>query len=211
MKISHKLLGLMVFLLWITVPQVTLASSDTKGSVVKFYGLANANVISNTIATKIARSNLDLTGYDCFELPVFDPASGKKQGVGVDCLRPIDTAGDAKGEGLQMEAITFFFFKNGTLVNHGCTSVRPFFEGVGDTGVTHLTGSIGPSEFGAAPSINAPEVCKVDQGIIYSSGEYRELSGSVRLSGAVNLSNANIGQIKFSCLFVLNFNKTEKD
>lgn len=211
MKISHKFLKLMAFLVWITVPQAVLASSDTKGSVVKFYGLANANVISNNIASKITRTNIDLTGYDCFELPVLDPASGKKQGVGVDCLRPIDTAGDAKGEGLQMEAITFFFFKNGTLVNHGCTSVRPFFEGVGDTGVTHLTGSIGPSEFGALPSNNAPEACKVDQGIIYSSGAYRGSPGSVRLSGAVNLSNANNGQIKFSCLFVLNFNKAENN
>ncbi len=182
------------------------AKSEQNGLAVKFFGLGTAGVISQSIAEAMQDSNIDVTGFDCFQLPVLDPASEKKRGIGVDCLRPISVTGDAKGEGLQMEAITFFFLKGGIIVNHGCTSIRPFFEGVGDAGVTHMTGSIGASEFGTPISANSPEVC-TNQGIIFGTGQYRDMKGEARLSGAVNLSNASNGQIRFSCLFVLRLNK----
>ena len=111
--------------------------------------------------------------------------------------------GDAAGDGLQIEAKTFFFLPQGTVVNHGCTSVRPFFSGVGDTGATHITGSIGPAEFGAEPNADMPLVCQDAGGIVYTDRGFTNHGGSARLSGAVNLTNAGAGEITFSCVFVL--------
>ena len=204
-KTSKLLLALIINFI-VTVPAFA-DSLYPKGLVVKFFGEGHAGLISPTIKSQIDYSNIDLTGFDCFELPVLDPASGKKLGIGVDCLRGISSAGDVHGDGLQLEAITFFFLKNGSVVNHGCTSVRPFFEGIGDTGVTHMTGSIGSTEFGSAPSSNSPTECSSNQGIINGTGIFKDVKGEARLSGAVNLNNAANGIIKFSCLFVLNFDK----
>jgi hypothetical protein len=161
------------------------------GKAVKFFGTAQA----------VAESGVDVTGFACFQAPLLDLATGRVVGTGVDCLNPFDTAGDAAGEGLQIEAKTFFFFKKGLVVNHGCTSVRPVFAGVGDAGVTHITGSIPAEEFGAdAAPIPA---CDEAGGVILTTGGFRGASGAVRLSGAVNLSNAGAGEITFSCIFVL--------
>jgi hypothetical protein len=94
------------------------------------------------------------------------------------------------------------------LVNNGCTSVRPFFAGVGDSGVTHMTGSIGPDELGGnnPPLTDSP--CETAGGIVHSTrGLRRFADGEVRLSGAVNLSQAGDGVITFSCIFVIKNDK----
>jgi hypothetical protein len=199
-----KLLGIFFIC---TASLSAYSKSYNSGIAVKFFGLGTAGKLSTSITKAIINSNIDVTGFDCYQLPILDPATSIKRGIGVDCLRPISASGDTRGEGLQLEAITFFFFKEGTLVNHGCTSVRPFFEGIGDSGVTHMTGSIGFSEFGVAANINAPDVCKTSQGIIFSSGAFRRITGEARLSGAVDLKNASNGEIRFSCLFVLSLSK----
>jgi hypothetical protein len=180
-----------------------VSASPTKNVALKLFGEGHAGVISPKIKTLMDNSGIDLTGFDCFELDVLDPVSEIKQGKGVDCLRPISVDGDIHGEGLQMEAITFFVLKHGMVVNHGCTSVRPFFEGIGDAGVTHMTGSIGPSEFGVEPSANSPIEC-TKPGIIYGTGSFKNVKGKARLSGAVNLSRAAEGILKFTCLFIVN-------
>ena len=179
----------------VVVPQASA------GMAVKFFGTAQAGDLSPEIEAAVAASGVDVSGFDCFQAPLFDVASGQPIGTGVDCLNPFDTAGDLAGEGLQIEAKTFFFLREGLVVNHGCTSVRPFFGGVGDAGVTHMSGSIPGSEFGAEP---APiPACADAEGVIHATGKYRQRSGEVRLSGAVNLSNAGNGEIAFSCMFVL--------
>ena len=174
------------------------------GAVVKMFGTGTAGIVSEKSLKGIESTGIDVSGLTCFELPGLDPVSGRKLAVVVDCIRPINTDGDLKGEGLQVEAYNFFFFHNGTVVNHDCNSVRPFFEGTGDAGVTHMTGSIPPSEFNKATGVNGPEACTVNQGIIYGAGAYKNVVGDARLSGAVNLSKFSEGTITFSCLYVLN-------
>lgn len=170
---------------------------------VKFFGTAVGGELSPEIAQAVADTGVDIEGFGCFELPIYDLETGHKQGVGVDCLNVFDTAGDGEGSGLQIEAMTFFFLPQGVIVNHGCTSVRPIFAGVGDAGATHITGSIPAGEFGGAPGEPQPGVCEDAGGIILTTGGFAGFGGEVRLSGAVNLSNVGAGEITFSCLFLL--------
>ncbi len=121
-----------------------------------------------------------------------------------------NAAGDSNGAGLEIEAKTFFFLPQGLIVNHGCTSVRPMFAGVGDAGATHITGSIPPGEFGGAPGGPQPVVCQDAGGIILATDGFANHSGEVRLSGAVNLSNVGSGEITFSCLFVLDLQPAKR-
>lgn len=172
---------------------------------VKFFGTANGGDLTDESADAIAATGVDVSGFGCFELPILDLETGHRVGVGVDCLNVFDAGGDSSGDGLQIEAKTFFFLPQGTIVNHGCTSVRPFFNGVGNVGVTHITGSIGPDELGGAPDAVMPTECMDADGIIYTSGGFQNFDGEARLSGAVNLGNAGDGEITFSCLFVIKF------
>jgi hypothetical protein len=167
----------------------------------KFIGTAQGGDLSDLAIALMEETGVTVGDeFGCFELPILDLASGNPVGIGVDCLYIFD--GDDSGA--MVEAKSFFFLPRGTLVNHGCTSVRPFWEGVGDSGVTHMTGSIGPSELGGSDSPLAGSPCVDADGVIYATnGMKKFLDGAVRLSGAVNLSNLGNGVITFSCLFVL--------
>jgi len=181
---------------------IAAAPNVHAGLAVKFYGTAQANKLSPPIAQAIEELGVDVEGFLCFQLPLFDLENGIPMGIGVDCLNPFDDSGDEFGEGLQIEAKTFFFLRRGVIVNHGCTSARPFFAGVGNAGATHITGSIPRSEFGVEPT--PIPACEEAEGVILVTREFRESSGDVRLSGAVDLSNAGAGEITFSCVFVIN-------
>jgi hypothetical protein len=197
---THIIVGTFV----ICLALAPLASADIA---VKFFGTAQANELSPDIEQAVVESGVSVDGFNCFQAPLFDLGSGRQIGIGVDCLNPFDTLGDVAGEGLQIEAKTFFFLRNGVLVNHGCTSARPFFAGVGDAGVTHMTGSIPAGEFGAGDSPSSS--CDSAGGLIHTSGRYENVTGEARLSGAVNLSNAAVGEITFSCMFVLDLHRSE--
>jgi hypothetical protein len=196
--------------LLIAVAVLALAAPSTSaGMAVKFFGTATAGDLSPEIEQALADTGIDVAGFGCFELPLLDVRTGLPVGVGVDCLNVFDDMGDAAGDGLQIEAKTFFFLRQGTIVNHGCTSVRPMFAGVGDAGTTHITGSIPPGEFGAE-AMPLPE-CEGAAGVILTTGGFRHVSGEVRLSGAVNLSNAGDGEITFSCVFLMDFGPPRGD
>jgi hypothetical protein len=178
---------------------VALALPANADMAVKFVGTAVGGDLSPEIVQAIDDSGVDVAGFACFELPLEDLETGRLVGIGVDCLNPFDIS-DA---GIQIEAKTFFFFPKGLIVNHGCTSVRPFFSGVGDAGVTHMTGSIPPDEFDGEFGDSPPTQCQNLGGIIFTSGGFKNHVGEVRLSGAVNLSKFGDGEITFSCLFTL--------
>ena len=66
-----------------------------------------------------------------------------------------------------------------------------------------MTGSIGPRELGGTPDGAMPAECVDADGIIYTSGGFKNFGGEARLSGAVDLGNVGGGEITFSCLFVV--------
>jgi hypothetical protein len=177
---------------------------------VKFLGTANGGDLSPATAQAVAESGVDIAGFACFELPLLDLETGHQRGIGVDCLNVFDGGGDSNGAGLQIEAKTFFFMPQGLIVNHGCTSVRPVFMGVGDAGTTHITGSIPAGEFGNGTGGPGPAICQDTGGIVLATGGFANHTGEVRLSGAVNLSNAGAGEITFSCLFLLDLHPIKK-
>ena len=154
--------------------------------------IANVDLRSDTNLEEADIANLE-TGLaesgGCWSVPMIEPASEIPLGTGIDCLVPFDAAADSNGEGISLQALSLFVFKNGTIVTLGLTSVRPFRDGgIGDAGgdMTHMTGSI--------PSDNS--------GVVGGTGAYAEKIGSARVSGAVFLGDFP-GELTFDCLWLV--------
>ena len=157
---------------------------------------ANAAGIGNNIVVRLAGTGaaydgngqfeqFGLTPLDatCFDMDLIDAKTGNVIGIGSDCLSGIAPSGD--GGGLMMTATTFFYFPGGTLVSRGLVTVQPVLNG--SSGFTHITGAV--------PS---------DNNVIYGDGKFKKAAGSVRLSGAVDMSALmTVGEIFFDCVFVI--------
>jgi hypothetical protein len=142
---------------------------------------------TNLSGTKIAELESSIAG--CWAVPMVDPASEIPLGTGIDCLRPLNGAPDSQGDGISLEALSFFVFDSGTIITLGLTSVRPFRDGgIGDAGgdVTHITGSI-PND---------------KTGVIGGTGAFADSGGAARVSGAVYLGEFP-GKITFDCLWIV--------
>jgi hypothetical protein len=103
-----------------------------------------------------------------------------------DCLANITAVSD----GVALVGTTFFNLPGGTIVTQGNTTVMPRTTGPGTlesnlTAFTHITGANGTG--------NA---------VLAGTGRFRRASGTVRLSGQVDLS-AFPGFAIFDCLFVI--------
>ena len=133
---------------------------------------------------QFAQFGLPPLGATCFDMDLFDAKTGNVIGRGSDCLSGI-TPSDSDN-GLMMTATTFFYFPGGTLVSRGLVTVQPVLHGSPE--FTHMTSAV-PS-----PS---------DNNVIYGDGKFKKAAGSVRLSGAVNLSGFGDGVIFFDCVFVI--------
>ena len=96
--------------------------------------------------------------------------------------------------GLQVTATTVFQFNDAnSLFVTGETSVQPITFGSPD--VTHVTGAI--------PGTN-------EENVEGGTGVYADATGSVRLSGAVNMANMESkGEATFDCLWVMDIAKKE--
>lgn len=137
--------------------------------------------------------DIDGDGFDdpatCFDVEVFNAATGLKMGDGTDCLSNITPAGD----GLQIVGTTYFKLPGGTLISRGNTSVQPTTWG--SPTVTHITGAI--------PSPG-------DNSVLAGTGAFKGAKGEVRLSGAVNMSNIANGEISFDCLFIADISRSRR-
>ena len=121
----------------------------------------------------------------CFDVPLHDLVTGEVLGMGTDCLSVAEDQESCNG--LEVTATTIFKLKDGSLTLKGLTSVQP--TTFGSSEVTHITGAI-------------PQVG--ENSIISGDGIYNNASGSVRLSGAVNMANMESkGEATFDCLWVV--------
>ncbi len=152
-------------------------------------GMQRAVVLAGT-ATGETR---DINGSPmvCFDVDLFDPGDGSVIGKGIDCLdlNSIEMIGDDGG--MQLNNTTFFKFDEGTIVSISRTAAQPFSDPLPASGPTHITGEISGGD-----NI-LPEM---------GTGKYKGVSGSTRLSGAVDMSNfAGPGTpVTFDCIFVIN-------
>ena len=117
--------------------------------------------------------------------------NGRVIGTATDYLGDITPVGDA----IDLEGTTVFNFPGGTLISRGQTTVQPLTTSA-PSPVTHTTGAI------PFPSTN---------NILGGTGIFNDVTGTVRLSGAVNLSEFS-GEgtpIGFDCLFVIQFDSAQ--
>ena len=122
-------------------------------------------------------------GVLCFDIDLVDARTGNVIGSGSDCLSEISPS---ENGGMALTATSFFHFPGGTLVSQGLVTVQPKFHGLEE--FTHVVG--------AAPSPS-------ENNVIYGDGKFKDASGSVRLSGLVNLSRLGSGYINFDCVFII--------
>lgn len=122
----------------------------------------------------------------CFTVDLADLTKGEKGkivGTATDALADVQTVSD----GLALTGTTFFHLPQGMLVTRGLTSVQPTTHG--SPSATHITGAIPNPE---------------ENNILFGTGAFAGARGSVRLSGAVNMSNLSTrNEITFNCLFVI--------
>ena len=176
MKITHKLsLGSLVITL-LFLSGAASAAGLGNNIAVRLVGTADM-YIGDTLFEKF---NLDPVGALCFDLDIVDVKSGNVIGAAADCLSDIDVVGD----GVALTGTTFFFFHGGTVVTRGLTTVQATTHGSAD--FTHITGAI-------------PQAG--DNNVLYGDGKFKNASGPVRLSGAVNLDVPD--QATFDCVFIL--------
>ncbi len=130
------------------------------------------------------RFGLEPLGATCFDMNLIDAKTGNVIGNGSDCLSSVEPSGD----GLKLTATTFFYFPGGTLISEGQVTVQPVTTG--STEFTHITGAM-PSPY--------------ENNVRYGDGKFNKANGSVRLSGAVNMSalTPEGGFIVFDCVFIL--------
>lgn len=143
---------------------------------------------TSTGVTEVLTDLPDSLDALCFpDLQMVEVKSGRVIGTARDCLSNINTVGD----GMAITGTTFFnFHEGGSLVSRGETSVQP--TTVGSPDFTHITGAI--------PTAGSNQV-------LAGTEQYQNASGTVRLSGAVNLSLLESdGQITFDCIFEINLN-----
>jgi hypothetical protein len=122
-----------------------------------------------------------IEGALCYQAELVDAHTDIVVGSGIDCLEDITMVGG----GISLDRTTFFHFPQGELVANGITTVAPVTGG--SPGFTHVVGDI------PAPGTNS---------IIDGTRRFSGATGSVRLSGAVDLSGfpAATG---FNCIFVI--------
>ncbi len=124
----------------------------------------------------------------CYDVDLFNAKNGQLIGTATDCLSSLTPTGG----GVALIGTTTFRLPQGNITTQGRTTVQaavtPITTTNGDL-ITHITGA-----------------SAAGNGIIDGTRRFNNATGTVRLSGLVNLNNhTNMpgGSIFFDCLFVI--------
>lgn len=136
--------------------------------------------------------DIDGDGLDdaaiCFDVGLVNLKNGRTIGTATDCLSEVTPV----GTGVQLVGTSYFRMPAGELITRGNTSVQPVLHPTVSPGgqeITHVTGA-----------------ADVGNSVIGGSGRFAGASGTVRLSGMVNMAEfaGNVGDpISFDCIFVV--------
>lgn len=119
----------------------------------------------------------------CFEVPLEEMKKNKIVGTGLDCLSNIVVNGDS----ITLTDVTVFKIKKSVLVSIGDVTIQPNLTE--DPAITHITGSFPAGD-----------------NIVFGIKKFEDASGSVRLSGGVDMSQFP-DTIVFDCLFVVDLHE----
>ncbi|QQX81280.1 hypothetical protein JK628_05265 [Shewanella sp. KX20019] len=180
---NTKIIIALVSFIFISVPLDAIGENQGGGNVMVL------NLVGTGNGELLKVPDIDGDGIEddatCFKVNLLNGENGHLIGTAVDCLSMIASVGD----GLALVGTTYFNFPQGTLVTRGNTTVQPVTKAIvtpDGQSITHITG--------AASNENA---------ILEGTGRFQGQTGTVRLSGMVDMSNIDIGQITFDCLFVI--------
>ena len=136
--------------------------------------------------------DIDGDGVDddaiCFDVDLFNAKNGRLIGTATDCLSDIKILDVS----IALVGTTYFNLPQGNLITRGYTTVQPVTQNTTTADgqlITHVTGAAGTG--------NA---------ILEGTKRFKNSTGTVRLSGMVDMSNfgAKVGDpIVFDCLFVI--------
>lgn len=128
----------------------------------------------------------------CFDVELVNAKNDRVIGTATDCLSEIDFENGDNG-GIALIGTTYFYMHQGMLITRGQTTVQPTNHPTTTPSgqmITHITGASGTG--------NA---------ILSGTGRFAGSTGTVRLSGMVDMSKFNEDDgnlIAFDCLFVIN-------
>lgn len=183
--------GLALSLLALGLAGQTYADVEVETMTVELRGTAPP------VTRMIENLDGDLKEMACFDVGLFKPGTDKSLGTATDCLDfGTITPDPAGGPGFTLSNTTFFHFKGGTIVSQNRTAIQPVFGGSSaGSGTTHITGDV------PDPTLN---------NVVDTTGKFSKVeTGSVRLSGAVDLSAFPV--ITFSCIFVISLDMEDDD
>lgn len=158
------------------------------------YDVADVRTITDPNTGAVVPNGEDVL---CFDGLIFDAASGREIGTATDCLKPTflddgGTIGDSSDDSLEIIGTTIFELPAGTIISQGRTSVRPVTWPAQYQPNTHITGAIPFDD---------------DNSIMAATGRYKNSTGTVRLSGAVDMTDfvteSGAGPLGFTCLFIV--------
>ena len=112
---------------------------------------------------------IDGIEMNCFDLELFDPATGRKLGWATDCVDLASITGGPPPAAFAISNTTFFVLPGGTLTSRNRTTISPVVEGSPD--MTHITGDL-----------------PIVPNILGGTGRFQNAQGIVRLSGVVDIS-----------------------
>jgi len=144
-------------------------------------GNADPNIVVTLRGAGELMADPPIAGALCYQADLVNTHTDHVIGSGIDCLENITEVGD----GLSLDRTTFFHFPQGDLVASGVTTVAPVTGG--SPGFTHVVGDI------PAPGTNS---------IVAGTKRFSGATGSVRLSGAVDLTGFPSLTV-FNCIFVI--------
>jgi hypothetical protein len=165
----------------------TASAADEKGGKMLVMNLVGSGAMYESTVPDIDGDGAD-DGAICFDVDLINKKNGHLVGTATDCLSNITDVGAGKA----LVGTTYFYLPQGTLVTRGNTTVQPVTQGITTADgqlITHVTGAAG-----------------TDNAILEGTGRFKNSTGTVRLSGMVDMS-AFTGiagtPIAFDCLFVI--------
>jgi hypothetical protein len=109
------------------------------------------------------------TEGNCFDVPMIDPKNQKQLGTATRCFTDVQTVQD----GLSLTETTFLKFADGTIVARSHPTSQPILDDSAE--MTHLIGAV-------------PTPYVTNLLVDHSTETYKDMAGSLRYGGAVDLS-----------------------